>query len=203
MTHSGYPRKCCCSSAGKNSKLTIIHYHATPNPFPSSLPADFPCCINFLFLIATSGLFLYCNSQSRQDEFPIFLQEDISDCGPVCLKMIGEYYGIKFDLNRLRELSGATDGTGASLAGLSEAADSMGLKNLGVKITYEVLVETMPLPSIVHWNANHFVVVYQADSARVFVADPAMGKLEYSKAEFCKHWMQGDNGIALIFELKK
>lgn len=161
-----------------------------------------------LFLVVAIGPFLGCISQSKHNDFPIYLQETPNDCGPICLKMIGEYYGVRLDLDKLRSLSGLSDSTGTSLLGLSEAAESMGLKTLGVEISFDLLVEEMPLPAIVHWNANHFVVVYQADSTRIFVADPASGKVEYSKEEFCRHWLHSadgkkEQGIALLFEVKK
>lgn len=87
-----------------------------------------------LFVILATGSFFGCTGQTKQKEFPVYLQENTSDCGPVCLKMIGEYYGIRYEINRLRQLSGTVDDTGTSLLGLSEAADSIGLKNLGVQL---------------------------------------------------------------------
>lgn len=161
---------------------------------------------SLLFFITTSPL-LSCSGQTNNDDFPLILQENSYECGPVCLKMIGDYYGLRFELDTLISLSG-TDSTGVSLLGLSIAADSMGLKNLGVQISFEALIKEAPLPAIVHWNTNHFVIVYKANHKKVWVADPASGKVEYSKEEFCNHWLQSkhermETGIALLFEMKK
>ena len=138
--------------------------------------------------------------------FPFYIQPDAKDCGPTCLRIISKHYGKSVPLQDIRTLSETTR-EGSGLLGLSNAAESLGLRSLGVKIDFVTLVEEAPLPCIVHWNKNHYVVVYKIDkSQQVYVSDPSYGLITYSKEEFIKHWI-GENahekteeGIALMLE---
>ena len=91
--------------------------------------------------------------------FPFTHQHDAMDCGPACLHMIAKHYGKNHSLQGLRENSFLTR-EGVSLLGISEAAEKIGFRTMGVKISFEQLVKEAPLPCIVHWKQNHFVVVY-------------------------------------------
>ncbi|NDK18095.1 MAG: peptidase [Flavobacteriales bacterium CG03_land_8_20_14_0_80_35_15] len=91
--------------------------------------------------------------------FPNYLQSDFKDCGPTCIKIIAKHYGKIISIQKLREISETTR-EGSSLFGLSEAAEKIGFHTLGVQISYEKLLE-VPLPCIVHWNKNHFAVLYK------------------------------------------
>lgn len=137
--------------------------------------------------------------------FPFTHQLDAMDCGPACLKMITDYYGRVVSLQKLREKCHISR-EGVSLAGISEAAEGLGLRTMGVKMTYDSnrdlpgLTE-FPLPCIVHWEQRHFVVVYKISSKYVWVADPAHGKIRLTKDQFKKSWCSdGDQGIALGLE---
>lgn len=138
--------------------------------------------------------------------FPFYKQPDSKDCGPTCLRIVSKYYGKTISLQEIRNLSETTR-EGSSLLGLSDAAESLGFKSLGVKIDFKTLQEEISLPCIVHWNKNHFVVVYKIDkSGKVYISDPSYGLITYSKEEFIKYWI-GENadetteeGIALILE---
>jgi len=92
------------------------------------------------------------------NQFPFYNQYDAMDCGATCLRMIAKFYGRNYSLDSLRKKSYITR-EGASLLGLSEAAESIGFKTLGVRASFKTLCEA-PLPCIVHWRQNHFVVVY-------------------------------------------
>lgn len=130
-------------------------------------------------------------------KFPFIKQLDAMDCGPACLKMIAEYYGREFSLDELRERSNITR-LGVSMYGISEAAESIGFRTKGMKINYESLKEKAPLPCIVHWNQNHFVVVYFFKN-RVYVSDPSFGRIQYSKEEFLKGFLSNnETGLALF-----
>ncbi|MDX9914018.1 MAG: cysteine peptidase family C39 domain-containing protein, partial [Candidatus Moranbacteria bacterium] len=94
----------------------------------------------------------------KSNPFPFYKHHDSMDCGATCLKMIAKYYGKSYSLETLRQKTYITR-EGVSLLGISEAAESIGFRTLGVHITFEKLLET-PLPCIVHWKQNHFVVVY-------------------------------------------
>ncbi len=137
-------------------------------------------------------------------KFPFYKQLDAMDCGPSCLRMVAKYYGKNYSLQFLRTRCFITN-TGVSLQGISDAAESIGFRTIGVKITFKQLKEDVPLPCIVHWNQNHFVVVYKITKERVFVADPAHGLVIYSTDEFLKSWISTRNyddkdGIALALE---
>jgi ATP-binding cassette subfamily B protein len=81
------------------------------------------------------------------------------DCGPTCLRIIAKHYGRSISLPKLRTLSETTR-EGSSLKNLATTAEKFGFRTLGVKITFKNLVEEAPLPCIVHWRQQHFVVVY-------------------------------------------
>ncbi|MBE6344019.1 MAG: hypothetical protein E7065_11640 [Lentimicrobiaceae bacterium] len=102
--------------------------------------------------------------------FPFFHQYDAMDCGPTCLNMIAQYHGRTFSLEKLRELCRISK-EGVSMQGISMAAESLGFKTLGVHIKFHQLKDEVPMPCIVHWKQNHFVVVYRIKRGKVYVAD--------------------------------
>lgn len=136
-------------------------------------------------------------------KFPFFKQYDAMDCGPSCLRMIAAFYGKTYSLQKLRQLAHITR-EGVSLLGLSDAAEAIGFRTIGARISYEQLLEA-PKPCVVHWDQDHFVVVYKFRKGKVYVADPAFGLVEYPELEFKKHWLatvrQGEQkGICLLFD---
>jgi len=140
-------------------------------------------------------------------QFPFFAQHDAMDCGPACLRMVAAFHGRFFSLEGLRERAHLSR-EGVSLLGISEAADTIGLRSTGVLVSFDELT-TAPLPCIVHWNQEHFVVVYNMTTRKgksyVDVADPAGGKQRYTKDEFCRCWISSGHddkpvGIALLLE---
>ena len=147
-------------------------------------------------------------------QFPFFRQLDAMDCGPTCLRMITKYYGRSCSMQQLRSLSYSTR-EGVSLLSLCEAAETLGFRSRGVRVTWEQLRDEVTLPCIIHWNQKHFVVVTgisrksrvsffserkEGDEV-VQIADPAHGMLSYTKGEFLKCWIaQGNEGIALLLE---
>ncbi len=136
--------------------------------------------------------------------FPFYKQPDVKDCGPTCIKIIAKHYGKTIHIQQLRAVSETTR-SGSSLLGLSGATEKIGLRSLGVKITLNRLLEA-PLPCILHWNKNHYVVLYKIKNGTFCISDPAHGLLKYSKDEFLKHWIgnnatdQTEEGIALLLE---
>ncbi|MCB0450457.1 MAG: peptidase domain-containing ABC transporter [Confluentibacter sp.] len=134
--------------------------------------------------------------------FPFYKQPDSKDCGPTCLRIIAKHYGKLISLQEIRQLSETTR-AGSNLMMLSDAAEAIGFKSLGVKLDFNKLKEA-PLPLIVHWNKNHFVVVYKIKKDIVYISDPSYGLITYTKEEFIPRWM-GNNakadtkeGIALL-----
>jgi len=111
---------------------------------------------------------------------------------------------MSFSLETLRKKCYITR-EGVSFLGLSEAADSLGFRTIGVKIPFEMLNENVPLPCIVHWKQNHFVVVHKIKNDKISVADPAMGLVSYSMEEFVRSWASTivdgkPSGLVLIIE---
>ena len=134
---------------------------------------------------------------------PYYPQHDAMDCGPTCLRMVAAFYGKCYSLEGLREKSFITR-EGVSMLGISEAAEKIGFRSICVQVGYEKLQEA-PLPCIIHWNQQHFVVVYKLNDKHVWVADPGAGKLKYTKEEFCNCWLSSrkneeDTGVALLLE---
>ena len=136
-------------------------------------------------------------------------QYDVMDCGPSCLAMIAKHYGLQPNIEKIRR-SCALNKEGVSLLGISKAAESIGFKTIGGRLTFNTLAKEVPHPCIVHWNQNHFVVVYKVKKHSkgkyiVYVADPAKGLVTYTKEEFCEHWISTKTndekkGIALLLE---
>ncbi|WP_145856216.1 peptidase domain-containing ABC transporter [Pedobacter suwonensis] len=139
-------------------------------------------------------------------KFPFYKQPDAKDCGPTCLRIIAKNYNKSIPLQHLRTLTETTR-EGSGLQGLSNAAENLGFRTLGVKIDFKTLVADAPLPCIVHWNKNHYVVVYKIDKAeKVYISDPSYGLITYKREEFIKHWIgenandETEEGIALVLE---
>ena len=137
-------------------------------------------------------------------KFINYIQADSKDCGPTCLKIIAKHYGKTINIQYLRDYSETTR-SGSNLMLLSDAAEKIGFRTLGVKLSLEK-IEEVSLPCILHWNKNHYVVLYKIKKGKYFISDPAFGLLEYSQKEFLKFWI-GNNanestqeGIALVIE---
>jgi ATP-binding cassette subfamily B protein len=136
--------------------------------------------------------------------FPFYEQHDAMDCGPACLRMVARYHGRHYTLQSLRELSHITR-EGVSLLGISDAAEAIGMRSIGARLSLEQLLKEAPKPCIVHWRQRHFVVVYKTTRKKVYVADPAHGLLQYSHKEFLDGWVSLEvdgqpGGIALLLE---
>ena len=138
--------------------------------------------------------------------FPLYRQFDAMDCGPTCLKMVSEFYGKEYGLQTLRDKCHFSH-EGVSLLGISDAAESIGFRSAGVMLTWEQLRDELPLPCIVHWEQNHFVVIVGIRKKRgkvtVRVADPASGMVEYGADDFLNGWLASaddPHGVALMLE---
>ncbi|RXM37733.1 ABC transporter ATP-binding protein [Chryseobacterium sp. CH21] len=145
-------------------------------------------------------------SSSFEKKFPFYKQPDTKDCGPTCLRIVSKYYGKSISLQQIRNLSETTR-EGSSLLGLSDAAENLGFRSMGVQIDFNTLKEEVSFPCVAHWNKNHFVVVYKIDkNNKVYISDPSYGLITYTREEFIKSWI-GENanenteeGIVLILE---
>ena len=80
------------------------------------------------------------------------------DCGASCIRMIAKFFGRIYSLQQIRNLM-VVSREGVSMLGLSDAAEKMGFRTRGVRLTWNQLRDEVQLPCIVHWNQNHFVIV--------------------------------------------
>lgn len=137
--------------------------------------------------------------------FPLTLQHDSMECGIACLSMICKYHGREYSTRYLSRLCFATT-EGVSLLGITEAAKALGLKTVAARVSVDELRE-LPLPCILHWNQQHFVVLYRIGKGgrKYDVADPGKGLVTYRREEFQKHWISTadggeEKGIAMFLE---
>jgi len=139
-------------------------------------------------------------------KIPAYRQLDQMDCGATCLRIIAKYYGKSYSSQTLREKCFITH-SGVSLLGIADAAESIGFRTVGARISLEQLVKDAPLPCILHWNQKHFVVLYKIKNEKFYISDPAGGKYTLNKQEFLKCWAatkqnEEDKGIVLVLEPK-
>ena len=136
-----------------------------------------------------------------QKKFPFYRQLDYRDCGPTCLRMIAKFHGKHFSREFLRENASITR-EGVTMAGIADAAESIEMRTLGMRISLESLVNEVPTPFIIPWRQKHFVVVYKTSKTKIYVADPAQGLMEYTHEEFLKAWTNTSDktGFVLVLE---
>ncbi len=132
-------------------------------------------------------------------------QFDQMDCGPACIRMVASAYGRTYPLSYLRTLSHLTR-EGVSVAGIRDALKEIGMESVTFEMTMDQLEEKCPLPAILHWEQNHFVVLYKVKRSRwtgkrtFYIANPAYGKHGYSEEDMEKCWLNGDRGIVVAIE---
>ena len=135
--------------------------------------------------------------------FPFMKQRDAMQCGVTCLRMICGYHGREIP-NYLLESVCVPTTEGVSLLGITEGASQLGFHTISGRLDVEELKDA-PLPCILHWNQNHFVVLYKIKGNRYYVADPAKGRIRYTAREFASHWVSTqsegrEKGIAMFLE---
>ena len=141
---------------------------------------------------------------------PFIKQRDAMDCGPTCLAMVCKYYGKSISLQTLRDKT-EIGKEGVNLLGINNAAESIGFRTQGVQLTYTQITKEAPLPCILHWGQNHFVVLVKIGRSlvprddKITIADPGKGIIKLSKEEFIQHWASSNldgkpYGVALLLE---
>lgn len=136
--------------------------------------------------------------------FKVILQHDSMLCGIACMQMICKHFGREYTSESLSKICFATS-EGVSLLSINETAKQIGLDTACAKVSVRELVQA-PLPAILHWNQNHFVVLYKIKCDGKFcIADPGKGRIIYNRKEFEQHWISTcskgeDKGIAMFFE---
>ncbi len=135
-------------------------------------------------------------------KFPLFKQYDSMDCGPTCLRMIAKFYGKNYSLEYLREICHIRK-NGTTMLGLYDGAEVIGFKAFGTKVTFEQLIERVPLPCIIRYSYEHYAVVYKVSGKYVWLADPSRGERKLNKYAFNAEWISEQNpakGYALLIE---
>jgi len=132
--------------------------------------------------------------RKRIRRFPHLYQIDEMDCGASSLAIVCRYYGKAISLARIRQLV-HTGVDGASLKAICEGANELGLAARAVKASPAGLGQ-LPLPAIIHWDGNHWVVLYDVDDGHVKISDPAVGKRRMKRADFEAKW----SGYAALFD---
>ena len=137
-------------------------------------------------------------------KFPFVRQRDSMQCGIACLQMICAHYGKKYSQDFLSNICYATT-EGVSLLGIKDAAAKIGFYTISGRLTIDEL-SSATLPCILHWNQNHFVVLYKVKKgSKFYIADPGKGLISYTIGEFKQHWIEvgqgeGEKGIAMFLE---
>jgi ATP-binding cassette subfamily B protein len=122
------------------------------------------------------------------------------DCAPACLHMIATYHGIKTSMPVLREQCN-TSRIGTSTADIVHAAEQTGMKAAVFKTTTQYLAANNPLPCMLHWRNNHYVVLYKIKEGKYTIADPGHGMVVLREKEFTGEWMRtNEKGIAIFLE---
>lgn len=137
--------------------------------------------------------------------FPVFRQKEEIDCGPACLFMLASFYKKNISFNELKEKCQMVE-NGTTLSSLSRTAEEIGFETNCVKLNLTKLFDVQ-LPAILHWNKNHYVVLYKIVQDKFYLADPAWGLVHYDTNTFKKKWISGKFrnehiGIIITLSLK-
>lgn len=132
-------------------------------------------------------------------------QFDQMDCGPACIRMVASHYGKEYPLSYLRSLAHLTR-EGVSVAGIRDALGEIGIESATFEMSPEQLREKCPLPAILHWEQNHFVVLTKVSRNRwtgrwrYTVANPAYGIHTFPEKNFLHYWLNGQKGVVVALE---
>ena len=130
-------------------------------------------------------------------------QYDAMDCGPACIRMLASAHGKLFPLSWLRSQSYLTK-EGVSVAGIRRALGVVKMESGAFHMTLDELADKCPLPAILHWNQNHFVVLEKvkcrSDKRQWYIADPAFGQYTATDTDMAEHWLAGEKGVVIAAE---
>ena len=132
------------------------------------------------------------------------MQCDSMECGMACLQIICKYYRKRVSSAFLSKVVSVSK-NGASLLAIYDVANKIGFHTIGGRVGIKTLSSSL-LPCILHWNKNHFVVLYKVWKGKKFyVADPGKGLVKYNLEEFKSHWISTrsngeEKGIAMFLE---
>ncbi|MGK7947614.1 MAG: peptidase domain-containing ABC transporter [Xenococcaceae cyanobacterium] len=131
-------------------------------------------------------------------KYQLVQQYSEEDCGAACLASIAKHYDRIFTLNHIREAVG-TGQLGTTLLGLRQGAEILGFNARSVKASSEIFdrINEAPLPAIIHWKGEHWVVLYGKIRNKFVVADPAIGIRYLEKRSLLEGWI---DGVMLLLE---
>ena len=131
-------------------------------------------------------------------KYPIVRQHSEEDCGAACVATVAKYYGRTFAISRGRSAVG-TGTRGTTLLGLRRGAEALGFNARPVKATPELIdnIKAAPLPAIIHWQGNHWVVLYGQRGKKYIIGDPGNGIRYITHQELITNWQ---NGVLLLLE---
>jgi len=140
---------------------------------------------------------------SLLNRFPHYPQVESNDCGAACLKTIIKHYGRNCDLSFLRKKSPATK-SGVTAFDIKSAAQEIGFACEAIKTTLHGIANLVHYPCILHWEQNHFVVIYKHKNGFFYVSDPNYGRVKLGSKEFEKYWTSGsETGVAILLKPKE
>lgn len=125
-------------------------------------------------------------------------QREEMDCGPTCLKIICNYYGINPSIQYLRDQCDKSQ-QGVTLQGINVTAEDLGFRTIPLRLGIDDFMEQAQLPCIIHWQNSHYVVVYKIHKDKVYMADPAKGKIIISRNDFKEFWCKNDDAGVVLF----
>ncbi|MDJ0592553.1 MAG: peptidase domain-containing ABC transporter [Pleurocapsa sp. MO_226.B13] len=130
--------------------------------------------------------------------YSLVRQHSEEDCGAACLATVAKHYGRTFALSRVREAVG-TGARGTTLLGLSRGADGLGFHARQVRASEQLIdrINEVPLPAIIHWKGNHWVVLHGQKRHKYVIADPGIGIRYLTRQELIRGWR---NGIMLLLQ---
>ncbi len=128
--------------------------------------------------------------------YSVVRQHSEEDCGAACLATVAKHYGRTFAMSRVREAVG-TGARGTTLLGLSRGADELGFHGRQVRASGQLIdrLNEAPLPAIIHWKGNHWVVLYGRKRQKYVIADPGIGIRYLTRQELVRGWL---NGVMLL-----
>ncbi|HNF47848.1 MAG TPA: peptidase domain-containing ABC transporter [Chitinophagales bacterium] len=128
-------------------------------------------------------------------------QLESTDCGPACIVMVAYHFGGKYTLTQIKDICEITR-MGVSVQDIIDGAKKINFNTTALKLTIEDL-EQIPLPSILYWKQEHFIVLRQIKNNNVYIIDdPAYGRVKMSQKDFVSEWIGNNNckGIAIVLE---
>lgn len=134
-----------------------------------------------------------------KNKIHVYQQLEHSDCGQTCIRIICQYYGLKLSQPYLRSIIEGSR-QGMSIAEIRATFEKLGFQTAVVKVPMDK-IQSAPLPCILYWNQNHFVVLYKVDNkrGRYHIVDPSEGKRVISRDNFKKALCQNsDRGILVL-----